>query len=122
MSTIPLNDALKAQKFDTVSLTTANVDELTTAPGTIYLGSVTLENNFPKYMTIGDPDGCFPVKVRAISPAGSAISLANAHDISSFLNSLLINQVDATTADANEVSKVNAYTAIDQMVLYVDAR
>ena len=73
-------------------------------------------------MTIGDPDGGFPVKVRAISPAGSAISLANAHDISSFLNSLLINQVDATTADANEVSKVNAYTAIDQMVLYVDAR
>ena len=57
MSTIPLNDALKTQKFDSVSLAAANVDELTTAPGTIFLGSVTLENNFPKYMTIGDPDG-----------------------------------------------------------------
>lgn len=62
MGTIPLNEALKAQKFDSVSLAAANVDELTTAPGTIFLGSVTLENNFPKYMSVADPDGGYLTK------------------------------------------------------------
>ena len=68
------------------------------------------------------PEGCYPVKIRATSPAGSTISLARASDTSAFLNSLLISQVNATTSDANEVTKINGYTTIDQLVLYVDPR
>ena len=64
MSTIPLNDALKAQKFDNVNLYQATIDEVTTAPGTIYLGNVTLENNFPKYMTVADEDGGYLLKAK----------------------------------------------------------
>lgn len=68
------------------------------------------------------PEGCYPVKIRATVPAGSTISLARASDISSFLNSLLVSQVNATTSDANEVTKINGYTTIDQLVLCVDPR
>ena len=137
MSTIPLNDALKAQKFNTVSLNTAIVDELTTAPGTIFLGSVTLENNFPKYMTIGDPDGgnlskgangkLFATtqlfRDSSILVGDAQTELFNTYDgnknlfaAPAFYNTNVVLSTIATTPCTRTT------TTIDQMVLYVDAR
>lgn len=55
--TITINEALKLRTYDEVT-----VSELTTAPNTIHLGEVSLENDFCKYLSLGDPDGGIQIK------------------------------------------------------------
>lgn len=82
MNTITLNEALKQRVYDSVAISeitasslnadTVDADTVTTAPETIHLGAVDLGDNFPKYLTIADPNGGLQAAAIAYAKAGKS--------------------------------------------------